>query len=158
MNIKEFKQTYITQIVDSESGAVIDQNVNLKIHRTLAASRESFAQMFFSIVGVLNNLTGAEIKILVYCITHAPYNKNFVTINAPFRKLITKECNIADGTIKNSVKTLVKKGMLIRQGSGSYLINPEYFWKGDSEKRVESLRFVLDIQYNQLQQLDLNCP
>lgn len=70
---------------------------------------------------------------------HAQFNTGYVSITTNDRKILTKELNITNSSISNYL-TVLKKVKLISGENGSYMINPQIFWKGSREVRGNLLK------------------
>lgn len=49
-------------------------------------------------------------------------------------------------TVKKSFKILSDKGLLIPRGRGSYIVNPEFFFRKDEKDRLDAIRLILEIK------------
>ncbi len=78
------------------------------------------------------NMTGENV---VY--TNSTARDEFIS----FISFVTKgSVNYSDNTVKKSLVQLTKLGLLIQMKRGSMMINPEYFYKGNEEDRMRSIR------------------
>ena len=59
---------------------------------------------------------------------------------------MSEEIKIKLESIDNIIYRLVKKNLLISEGTSVYRLNPAYFWKGEESARAEALEIV--IKYN----------
>lgn len=53
----------------------------------------------------------------------------------------------SDNTIKAAFKTLSDKGLLISKSKGVFLVNPEYFFKGDEKDRINKIVLKLEFEH-----------
>lgn len=151
MATKKKLHTIVTSkdtIIDHETGEVIKENINYK--RILLKTKEDFFYTYSSVIGLYKDLSGAEIKILSWLmLNQSNLGNNLIIINKYVKEKISIDMGISIYTVKNSVKPLVEKGFLIKEGSmrsGTYLINPEYYWKGDYASRTKTLRLMLEVK------------
>lgn len=50
-------------------------------------------------------------------------------------------------TIKKAFQVLVKKNLLLtRETRGSYIVNPEYFFKQDEKDRIQQIKLILEMK------------
>jgi len=138
-----------TNYVDAETGEVV--GVDVKKETILVSTKEQFFITYARMVGMYKELSGVQIKMLSWLIINqTAYNSNRVTITGEIKKIISREMSISLSAVNNAILPLVKKNILIREGgprSATYIINPEYYWKGDLKERNKSLKFVLEILY-----------
>lgn len=147
MNVKDrIVESEVRMIVDSETGEVISENMELKTEKIVTDSPEGFFMVYTSIVGVLSKLTGSEVKLLQYWGNQVRYNENVIWVNASTVREAEVATGIAANTIYKCASVLVKKNMLIRIQTGAYRINPKYYWKGGQAERRKMYKYVLEIE------------
>jgi predicted transcriptional regulator len=138
-------------VIDSDTGEVLKENTSYK--HILLRTKEEFFFTYSSVIGLYKNLSGSEIKILTWLIMNqSNVSNNLVIINKYIREKISIDMGIGESTIKNSIKPLMEKGLLIKQGgkrSASYFINPKYYWKGDYKMRTKSLKMMLELKLDE---------
>lgn len=142
----KYKGTVVNNYINPETGELIDTDVDIKTQTILVESKEQFAFTYSAIIGALNKLTGADIKMLTYISLKAEYNTNVVVLIKPFLQKLSEEVDLSVDTLKASIANLKKQGIIIPLGSGAYRINPRYFWRGDSTERKNKLKFVLEVE------------
>lgn len=136
------KNTYI----DSETGEILDTDKEIKHHKIVVDGREAFAMMYSSVIGAIEDMDRATVKVLVWCSLNTTYNSNIISLTKPMCNQITKDYSIQYNTIKNCITKLKRRNILIPLGSGTYRVNPKYFWKGESNKRRETMKYVLEVE------------
>ena len=58
-----------------------------------------------------------------------------------------RQTRYSHNTVKKAFQTLVKKNLLVpRHARGSYVVNPEYFFKKDEKERIETIKIILQNQ------------
>lgn len=140
------------QVVDSQTGEVIDHT----IEHTKHVKHEEFMQVYIDDVATLLGATSkgeSQVLLMLYKLStyanDATSIGNEVQITAATRDKIIKATGLKDGTIKNIIVDLTKKGLLIRNGTfkTSYFLNPKYFFKGPLHLRNKcyklSLKYVI---------------
>lgn len=136
--MKEVKIKTIETVDNSfstETGELIDSNRDIKNITIFVEDGESFAYVFSSIIGALKGLNGNDVLVLTYCSLNAEFNTNRITINKPIAEEIQSTLGVPYQSVKNSVSKMAKMGMLQKLGSGTYLINPHYYWRGKRHDR-----------------------
>jgi hypothetical protein len=73
----------------------------------------------------------------------------YITLSTRFRKELCEKLNIKDQTLRNRLAELVKKNLLIKDGTNEYIANPYYFARGDWKNIVEQrAEFTMKITYS----------
>ncbi len=142
----KYDETVVNNFIDPLTGELIDTQTLVKTHKIIVDSKDQFAFTYSEIIGQLKNLSGVDIKLLTYCSLCCEYNTNSVVLVKPMLKKISTDFDIAEGSIKNSIKKLVGKKILIPQGSGVYKINPRYYWRGEKSERSVVMKYILEVE------------
>jgi len=138
-------ETIVERDVDSETGEVLDENVIIKERKILVHSEKEFVQVFLSMNGVIDNLSGSEKTVLYYLIFGCD-RENKIALIKPVKEDFAKRGGIKATTFSNCVTTLVDKKILIRLGSSLYRLHPRYVWKSTSGEREKLLRYILEYE------------
>lgn len=136
--MKEIKVKTIethTNNFSTETGELIDTNIDKKNITIFVDANETFAYVFSSIIGALKGLNGNDVLVLTYCSLNAEFNTNRITINKPIATEIQTMLGVPYQSVKNSVSKMTKIGVFQKLGSGTYLINPHYYWRGKRNDR-----------------------
>lgn len=133
--------------IDRESGELLDQSTDVKHTKILVTSEEQFAFVYSDIISAMEGLSTPTKALLTYISLKANINTNEITLVKHKIEELSAEAGIAVSTIKKSITDLVKKSILIKQGSGVYLINPKYYWRGTINNRKKSLKYVLELEF-----------
>lgn len=119
---------------------------------------EEFCQIYLRDSEDFSTLTGSEYRVLVQCWLFSTYYKdektdmpgNMITYNGVFKDQVMNRTGLKEGTIKNSLSSLVKKEMLIKdKNKGVYYLNPKYFFKGKLGDRTKLVKRVIEYQFEQ---------
>lgn len=130
----------------SEDYSILDNHTGelLELRQTRKLSLEEFIMVFFSSYPELFKLKGLQLKILMCCWKHSSYNKendsggNIVHNNASFKSHCREEgLDVSDASIDNNISALCKAGLLRKKCRGEYLLNPDYFFKGNLSQRTK---------------------
>ncbi len=138
--------TVINNYIDPETAELLDVSVDIKTHTIVVDSKDQFAFVYSNVIGALKGLNGTDIKLLIHCSQHCIYNTNVVSLNKYFLEGIAKTYDTSVGSLKNSIIRLVQKSVLIKMGSGTYRVNPRYFWRGESNERLTTMKFILEVE------------
>ena len=153
----ESKETFLKTIktsndaiIDFETGEVLD--VQSRTDKIIVESSKQFFYTYCKVLGVMNKLTGAEIKIINWIMGNIPFNTNRIVLTKGIKESMAKDMGLSESSIKCSIPNLVKNKMLIKESSsrdGIYMINPDYYWKGNAQTRYKELKYVLELSYNE---------
>lgn len=99
---------------------------------------EAFFSTYLKHVQVLYALNNTEKNIMIYLCEKARHDTGEVDITARDRERMMMFFDVKTSAISNNIKSLRAKNILIGS-KGSYLINPEVFWRGTFDKRQELL-------------------
>lgn len=62
------------------------------------------------------------------------------------RRITGDNVEYSHATVKKAFKILTDKGLLISLGRGSYMVNPEFFFRREEKDRLEAIRLVLEFK------------
>ena len=134
--------------IDTETSEVIKEEV--KEHKILVDEEKSFFFTYAKAISVYKNLNGTEIKVISWIMANAPLNNNVVALTKSIKEKIAKEMEISYASVNCSIRPLVNKDVLIKEGSvrsATYIINPEFYWKGAIANRKRALMYKLEIEF-----------
>ena len=146
MKILDIKHEVRNHFIDPESGELLATSMDVKEGKIIVESREQFSLVYATIIGALSELNGLDVKLLMYCTIHSSYNTNLIALSNPYLKYIAELYGSTPGSIRNSITRLCNKQILIKAGSGSYRINPRYFWRGTTPERERTMKYVLEVE------------
>lgn len=144
--MKEYikKETIINNhIVDGE---FIEQDVETKKHVVVVDSAESMAYITSTLIGVLDEISGVEMKVIAYCAINSEFNTNLVNLTKPACEIMSNKISLKYQTIKNAISSLKKKNILVSLGSGTYRVNPRYSWRGTKTDRKKTMKYILEVE------------
>ena len=141
--------TFVTQtdpdysLLDNHTGEVLEWK------RTRVVSVDEFIMFFFASMPDLFKLKGLQLKVLMCCWKHSSYNNVIEDGNIVHNDRLLKEyirscgLDITDSAIDVIIHNLAKVNILIKKCKGTYMLNPQYFFKGRlAEKSKLELRMV----------------
>mgnify|MGYP003376405234 CR=1 FL=1 len=136
----------ITTKIDKDGGEVLD--IERVVKRKV--DRDKFAMMYLKdISSILELDTKAEYKTLISLVYRASYNTNEVRVMLDVKKEISAETKISIDSVEKAIITLGRKGILIRKTHegkdirGVYILNPNFFFKGEEMERAKVITMVL---------------
>lgn len=119
-------------------------SVEVKTIKTVSA--EQFCQIYLRDNEEFYKLSKAESNVLAVLQYTSNYYEdkdralpgNKISLNEELRDTIKIKTNLAAGTIRNIITSLVKKKMLLKDSryKAVYYLNPEYFFKGKISDRT----------------------
>ena len=101
---------------------------------------------YLSAISLLDDLDKVSIKVLFYCNMYCQWETNMISLTKGILKDMEEKIGLKYQTIRNSIVKLKKLGVFIDLGGATYRINPKYYWKGSSNSRVKTMKYVLEIE------------
>ena len=93
----------------------------------------------------LLELQGAAIKIFLWAVMNC--NENTIILAKPQKEKLMIACGFKSfQSVANGITALVNQGILIREGSCTYLIHPSISWKGSHKKRMELSKALRNVE------------
>lgn len=130
-------------LLDNYTGEVLEWK------RTRVVSVDEFIMFFFASMPDLFKLKGLQLKVLMCCWKHSSYNNVIEDGNIVHNDRLLKEyirscgLDITDSAIDVIIHNLAKANILIKKCKGTYMLNPQYFFKGRlADKSKLELRMV----------------
>lgn len=130
-------------------------SAEIKTFKTVSA--EQFCQVYLKDNEEFFKLTKAESNILAVLWYTSNYYEdkdislpgNKISLDAQLRDVIKTKTGLASGTIKNTVVSLVKKKMLLKDNryNSVYYLNPEYFFKGKITDRTKIIKNIVEYAF-----------
>lgn len=139
-------------VVDSSTGEVLHMETSKRF--TTKVKTDKFYMTFIEYAAPLFKLTTQSAKdILVWMCCNAEFNTGKIVLAPAERARMMKDLNVTTNTISNSLKKLTSL-KIISGDKGVYTLNPQIFWKGDSETRdkmleVEEIQVNFDIKFKE---------
>jgi len=136
----------------------IDNNGNIKeqieerIFKAKKASEPAYVKTYLCDLDIIFALPKGVIRVLYRLFDNVQFNKNTIDLNAAIKRQIARELGIKFESIDNALVKLCKANFLLRIDTGSYLLNPYYFAKGDWKNVVE-IRKKVEAVYDESNQL-----
>lgn len=148
--MKRFKKVHSTTTVnnyfDEKTGELKDTTVDTKHTTVMTDSKEDFFLTFAAVMGAVKGLTPTEEVLIRFACLNCQMNRNEIVFNKPTKERAASAVGVGLQSIADAVSKLKKKGVFIPLGSGGYLINPEYYWRGNSGDRKKVLEFMFTMQ------------
>lgn len=103
-----------------------------------------------AILDILNVPSGCPRDLLFWCAREMPVGEGTIALNKVARDKFIKdvEGKYGDESVKKAIKALVDSNALLKLQRGVYAVNPQWFHKGGTKKRLENIKrwkLVVDI-------------
>lgn len=111
-----------------------------KSHTVAIEQEPAFIKLYLADICKLEGIKAKGNEILLKLLEHTNYN-NEILLPKAIRERIENQLNLPKNVLNNHLSALCKKEILMRLGTGLYLLNPELFgrgsWKDIKEIRVQ---------------------
>lgn len=136
-----------TRIIATEDGEVVRQEIDVY---KIVSGKDSFMRVFLEdISGCLRITRADDFKVLLSLWKRSEWNTGRVVIIRSIKDQIAKE--IGEGkssqVVSNSIARLHKLNILIREDTGIYYLNPDYFFKGYDNEINKTKEYVFSLKY-----------
>lgn len=106
----------------------------------------AYVKVYLEDIGRLNGLNPSEQKLINELVFNMGYN-NVVPSYKPIKQAIASKLGVSYNTVNEAIKSLHKKGILIRKARGFYIMDPNIFGRG-SWKDVKKIRMTIEYDEN----------
>ncbi|HEQ3529254.1 hypothetical protein COK81_11785 [Bacillus thuringiensis] len=105
-----------------------------------------YIKVYLDNIMFIAEISGWVSKIMYELIKSVTYaNKGqFIIVNAGYKRILAENLGIKPQSVTNAINDLVKKRILIRKESGVFLLNPQYFGKGEW-KDIAKIRYEVEL-------------
>lgn len=141
---KSFLKTQLTEvnsIVDMQTGELVEQTI--KKHTYIANCKEDFLLLYSSILGIFQRMEQSEIRVFSFLLQYATGTK--FSVNKPIRLEISKQTELNERTVYNTIKKLEDKKLIFKHDTGAFQVNPRYAFKGSSLERNNQLKLIIEL-------------
>lgn len=129
MSKKYIKQTHTTE--NYETGEIATSTKVLVEHTTA----DKFIKVYLNFVGAELDLKDYEKAFIYELFTRVSYESNKVTLLLADKQEIATKMRRSVSHINNMITALKKSNVLVLVSRGRYMLNPEYFFRGDEVVR-----------------------
>lgn len=129
----KYNTFYQREVVNPETGELV--TIESSKTFTTKIKEDKFYITFIDYMNAFFKIKPEAAKsLLAWLCAHAEYNTGKVSISAADRKEIADTLKVSNNAITNYLRTL-KKLKLINGEKGTFVINPQVFWKGELAAR-----------------------
>jgi len=133
-------QQVFTQVTeDYQTGEVIKR----EIFRKSVENKEQFVRTYIEDIGLLAKCSGAETSTMLCLLKYTDYNTNKLFITADRRREISDSSGLKLGTVHTAISRLVKKNLLVKCSSSTYILNPKIFFYGADPERSKVFEAII---------------
>lgn len=124
--------------VNTETGEIISGVATIKV-----STVDEFIMVFLNSLPEVFNLEGQQLKVLMCCWKYSSFNPttpegNRISNTIAFKDYVRNNgLDISNAAIDNAFSVMAKKGILIKECRGQYILNPLYFFKGTLGNRAK---------------------
>ena len=141
--------------IESIKVGVGGEILSAEVKTIKTVSAEQFCQIYLRDNEEFYKLSKAESNVLAVLWYTSNYYEdkdralpgNKISLDEELRDTIKIKTNLAAGTIRNTITSLVKKKMLLKDSryKAVYYLNPEYFFKGKISNRTQIIKNIMSI-------------
>lgn len=143
--------------IESIKVGVGGEILSAEVKTIKTVSAEQFCQIYLRDNEEFYKLSKAESNVLAVLWYTSNYYEdkdralpgNKVSLDEELRDTIKIKTNLAAGTIRNTITSLVKKKMLLKDSryKAVYYLNPEYFFKGKISDRTQIIKNIIEYKF-----------
>lgn len=143
--------------IESIKVGVGGEILSAEIKTIKTVSAEQFCQIYLRDNEEFYKLSKAESNVLAVLWYTSNYYEdkdralpgNKISLDEELRDTIKIKTNLAAGTIRNTITSLVKKKMLLKDSryKAVYYLNPEYFFKGKISDRTQIIKNIIEYKF-----------
>ena len=143
--------------IESIKVGVGGEILSAEVKTIKTVSAEQFCQIYLRDNEEFYKLFKAESNVLAVLWYTSNYYEdkdralpgNKISLDEELRDTIKIKTNLAAGTIRNTITSLVKKRMLLKDSryKAVYYLNPEYFFKGKISDRTQIIKNIIEYKF-----------
>ena len=140
--------------IESIKVGVGGEILSAEVKTIKTVSAEQFCQIYLRDNEEFYKLSKAESNVLAVLWYTSNYYEdkdrelpgNKISLDEELRDTIKIKTNLAAGTIRNTITSLVKKKMLLKDSryKAVYYLNPEYFFYGKISERTQMIKNIIE--------------
>jgi hypothetical protein len=131
-------QSFVTRIVDKETGEILAEEISEKKHFYVVDTDKP--NYYFTYKWELN-VGLMEERLIRYLCLNMKYNTNFVSFDRLDKDQFCSFFKYSTKSVARALKNIQKDAIIIFLHRGCYMVNPEYFWKGETKHRPSAWEY-----------------
>lgn len=137
--IEHTVETVQTTTADLLTGEIKkDEKKQLKRRRV---NNDNFFMVYLMGLPALMNLSGTEIKVLLYLAGRTNYEQNTVMLHPKEKEELCRLIGVNKRTIEDATRSLVASGIMTG-ARNAYTLSPDMFWRGEIQARIKLLEGI----------------
>jgi len=137
---KKITHVQVVERIETDENGVQVSSINQNV--SSFEKEPPYVKVYLEDIGRLNGLDPSEQKLINELVFNMGYN-NVVPSYKPVKETIAKNIGVSLSTVNRCIQSLYKKGVLIRQARGFYIMDPNMFGRG-SWKDIKKIRMTID--------------
>ena len=141
-NMANVSKIETTRTVDTD-GMIVEETTATSFN---FGKEPDYVKVYLDNIAVLAEIQGWISKVLYELIKGVTYaNKGqYIIINAGYKRIVAESLGMKQQSITNAVNQLSKKNILIKKESGVFLLNPQFFGRGEW-KDISKIRYEVEL-------------
>lgn len=145
----------VKRVINFKSGYVDDEGIILPDYKSIKVSN-SYVKRYRDALFKIIKLQGCPRNLVDWLVdqmdekTNHIYNTQYT--RSDFLRYVAKytkgQVKYSDGTVKNAFVELEKRSLLIKVNKGVYQVNPEYFFIGSEDERIDAIKLTMEFDKN----------
>ena len=146
MAVKKVVREKIENVVDFQTGEITNKTVTSVDN---FPSEPQYVKMYIEDLCSLKGVPNADQSVLRTLLLRLDF-EGYVYLSPRYRKAICNQLDISEKTLRNRLASLVKANLIISVSRGEYMVNPNYFARGNWKNVCEQRKaFSLHITYSE---------
>ena len=137
--MKEVKSKKVQKSLNQQTGELLEVTTENSYFLKTKAQIPFFFVFPDSIDNIFSIKSSIDLKVILKFCCMAQYNTNTVLLPTKTRKELCSFLHITPQQLSNSIANLKGKNLVTGE-KGTYLINPNIFWKGSTHQRDKLLK------------------
>lgn len=121
--------------IDFETGEIKSKSTTKKFR----SEEPNYVKLYLADIAFMHDLPATASNLIHELLNYLTYNTQEIALTSHVKKRIADNLGITLKTLYNRLNQLANKGIIEKEGSGTYKLNPYLFGKGDW-KAVRELR------------------
>jgi hypothetical protein len=141
-NVAKISKVETTKVVDM-NGEITEETTSVSFNY---GKEPDYIKVYLDNIVVLAEIQGWISKVLYELIKGVTYaNKGqFIIINSGYKRIVAENLGIKQQSVTNAVNQLSKKNILIKKETGVFLLNPQFFGRGEW-KDISKIRYEVEL-------------
>lgn len=105
-----------------------------------------YIKLYLDDIMFIADISGWISKVMYKLIKSVSYadKGQYVIVNAGYKRIIADELGMKPQSVTNAINQLAKKKILIKKENGVFLLNPQFFGKGEW-KDISKIRYEVEL-------------